>query len=109
VTPAYSPDARRAVSPQITMGLVDARWPLSPREADSPAWESLSDEAKDPAMWKRLHIPGRAFGGGLNAQQVERAVCDALARADGPNVRFRLEGPLAFQAISSGAASWLRF
>ena len=29
------------------MGLVDARWPLSPREADSPAWESLSDEAKD--------------------------------------------------------------
>ncbi len=32
---------------QISMGLVDVRWPLSPREADSPAWESLSDEAKD--------------------------------------------------------------
>jgi arylsulfatase len=32
---------------QISMGLIDARWPLSPREADSPAWESLSDEAKD--------------------------------------------------------------
>ena len=32
---------------QISMGLVDARWPLSPREADSPAWESLSEEAKD--------------------------------------------------------------
>ena len=32
---------------QITMGLIDARWPLSPREPDSPAWESLSDEAKD--------------------------------------------------------------
>ena len=32
---------------QIKMGLIDARWPLSPREAESPAWESLSDEAKD--------------------------------------------------------------
>jgi arylsulfatase A-like enzyme len=32
---------------QVTMGLIDARWPLSPREAESPAWDSLSDEAKD--------------------------------------------------------------
>ena len=32
---------------QIKMGLIEAAWPLSPREADSPAWESLSDEAKD--------------------------------------------------------------
>jgi len=32
---------------QIRMGLIDARWPLSPREADSPAWETLSDDAKD--------------------------------------------------------------
>jgi arylsulfatase len=32
---------------QIEMGLIDASWPLSPREAESPAWESLSDEAKD--------------------------------------------------------------
>jgi arylsulfatase A-like enzyme len=32
---------------QITMGLIDARWPLSPREADSPAWDSLSDDARD--------------------------------------------------------------
>ena len=32
---------------QIAMGLIDAAWPLSPREPDSPAWESLSDEAKD--------------------------------------------------------------
>jgi arylsulfatase len=31
---------------QIEMGLIGARWPLSPREAESPAWESLSDEAK---------------------------------------------------------------
>ena len=32
---------------QIAMGLIDPSWPLSPREADSPAWDSLSDEAKD--------------------------------------------------------------
>jgi arylsulfatase len=32
---------------QVRMGLIDARWPLSPREAESPAWDSLSDEAKD--------------------------------------------------------------
>jgi arylsulfatase A-like enzyme len=32
---------------QIKMGLIDARWPLSPRELESPAWESLSDEARD--------------------------------------------------------------
>jgi arylsulfatase A-like enzyme len=32
---------------QIRMGLIDPKWPLSPRERDSPAWESLSAEAKD--------------------------------------------------------------
>jgi arylsulfatase len=32
---------------QIAMGLIDAAWPLSPREADSPAWVSLPDEAKE--------------------------------------------------------------
>ena len=32
---------------QIKMGLIDARWPLSPREAESPAWDSLSDEEKE--------------------------------------------------------------
>ena len=32
---------------QIKMGLVEAAWPLSPREAESPAWESLSDGGKD--------------------------------------------------------------
>ena len=32
---------------QIEMGLIEARWPVTPREADSPAWNSLSDEAKD--------------------------------------------------------------
>jgi arylsulfatase A-like enzyme len=31
---------------QIKMGLIDARWPLSPRAAESPAWDSLSDEEK---------------------------------------------------------------
>ena len=32
---------------QIEMGVIDARWPLSPREADSPAWDSLTDAARD--------------------------------------------------------------
>jgi arylsulfatase A-like enzyme len=32
---------------QVEMGLIDALWPLSPREADSPAWDSLSPEARD--------------------------------------------------------------
>jgi arylsulfatase len=32
---------------QTKMGLIDPKWPLSPREADSPAWDSLSDEGKD--------------------------------------------------------------
>ena len=32
---------------QIKMGLIDAKWPLSAREAESPAWDSLSDDAKD--------------------------------------------------------------
>jgi arylsulfatase len=32
---------------QIKMKVIDASWPLSPREAESPAWDSLPDEAKD--------------------------------------------------------------
>ena len=32
---------------QLRMRLIDRRWPLNPREAESPAWESLSPEAKD--------------------------------------------------------------
>ena len=32
---------------QIEMGVIDGTWPLSPREVDSPAWDSLPDEAKD--------------------------------------------------------------
>lgn len=32
---------------QVRMGLIDAKWPLTPREADSPAWESLPADAKD--------------------------------------------------------------
>ena len=29
------------------MGLIDGRWPLSPRDPVSPAWASLTDDAKD--------------------------------------------------------------
>ena len=32
---------------QIEMGVIDGRWPLSPREAESPAWDSLPDAARD--------------------------------------------------------------
>ena len=32
---------------QIRLGLIDARWPLSPREPDTPPWNSLSDQEKD--------------------------------------------------------------
>jgi len=32
---------------QIKMGLIDAKWPLSPRGTESPAWDSLSDEEKE--------------------------------------------------------------
>jgi len=32
---------------QIKMKLIDDKWPLSPREGDTPAWDSLSDSMKD--------------------------------------------------------------
>lgn len=32
---------------QIELGIVDARWPLSPRPNDVPAWDSLSPEEQD--------------------------------------------------------------
>jgi arylsulfatase len=32
---------------QIAMGLVDRRWPLSPRDPSSPAWASLTGDTKD--------------------------------------------------------------
>jgi arylsulfatase A-like enzyme len=32
---------------QIAMGLIDRRWPLSPRDPASPPWASLTDDAKD--------------------------------------------------------------
>jgi len=31
---------------QIELGIVDAKWPLSPRPPDVPAWDSLSEEDK---------------------------------------------------------------
>ena len=32
---------------QIEMGLVDAKWPLTPLPPDVPDWNTLSDEDKD--------------------------------------------------------------
>jgi arylsulfatase len=35
----------------IDMGIVDKRWPLTPRDATAPAWETISDKkARDRAM-----------------------------------------------------------
>ena len=33
---------------QIRMGLIDPRWPLTAREPDTPAWDSLSEEQFSP-------------------------------------------------------------
>lgn len=32
---------------QVQMKLIDAKWPLSPREVDTPSWDSLSEPMKD--------------------------------------------------------------
>ncbi|MGB2712715.1 MAG: arylsulfatase [Vicinamibacterales bacterium] len=32
---------------QTEMRVIDARWPLSPREVDTPAWDSVPDAARD--------------------------------------------------------------
>lgn len=40
---------------QLAMKLVDARWPLSPRHPDAPAWESLS-EGQRKEMDERMAI-----------------------------------------------------
>jgi arylsulfatase A-like enzyme len=32
---------------QIQKGLIDPKWPLTPREPDTPAWDTLSNEQKD--------------------------------------------------------------
>jgi arylsulfatase A-like enzyme len=32
---------------QVALGVIDRRWPLSPRESESPAWDSLSPDAQD--------------------------------------------------------------
>lgn len=32
---------------QLQMGLIDPKWPLSPRAADSPAWDSLSQSERE--------------------------------------------------------------
>jgi arylsulfatase len=64
---------------QIALGLIDRRWPLSPREPESPAWDSLSSEAQDrfdhlmavyAAMIEAIDISVGRLVAGLDARKL---------------------------------------
>ena len=64
---------------QIALGLIDRRWPLSPRESASPAWDSLSSEAQDrfdhlmavyAAMIEAIDISVGTLVAGLDARKL---------------------------------------
>ena len=64
---------------QVASGLIDRRWPLSPRESESPAWSSLSSEAQDrfdhlmavyAAMIEAIDISVGRLVAGLEARKV---------------------------------------
>ena len=93
---------------QIKMGLIDARWPMSAREAESPAWDSLSDEAKDrfdhlmavyAAMVEAIDASVGTLVKGLQARgaldnTLILFLSDNGANAEsGPDGRFDGEGP----------------
>jgi len=93
---------------QIKMGLIDAKWPLTPREGDTPPWDSLSDEAKDrfdnlmsvyAAMIEAIDISVGTLVKGLEARgaldnTLILFMSDNGANAEsGPDGRFNGEPP----------------
>ncbi|MBI4602607.1 MAG: sulfatase-like hydrolase/transferase [Planctomycetes bacterium] len=38
---------RRRHARQVELGIVDPRWPISPRDPEAPAWETLDEAARD--------------------------------------------------------------
>jgi arylsulfatase A-like enzyme len=93
---------------QIQKGLIDRKWPLSPREPDIAAWDSLSDQQKDrfdqlmavyAAMIEAIDTSiGTLVRGlesrGLRDNTVIFFMSDNGANAEsGPNGRMDGEGP----------------
>ena len=93
---------------QIKMGLIDAKWPMSAREAESPAWDSLSDEAKDrfdhlmavyAAMVEAIDasvgtlVKGLQARGALDNTMILFLSDNGANAESGPDGRFDGEGP----------------
>jgi arylsulfatase len=90
---------------QIELGLVDAKWPLSPRPPDVPAWDSLTGEEKErfdhimaiyAAMLERLDRSVGTLVAGLKTRGVLDNTLIVVLSDNGGNAesgpRGRLEG-----------------
>src|SRR4029450_335096 len=90
------------------MGLIDARWPMSPRDPASPDWGSLTDDAKDrfdhlmavyAAMIEAIDtnmgrlVKGRAARGALDAPLILFLSDNGANAESGPAGRFEGDPP----------------